>query len=419
VSTTASAENLNAIRDVGAALQTRTDEIAQSMVRRIAAEVPAYGRSGGPLLDDVLELSTMTAQVLGDALAGARQVRRDDVPLVREHAARRLRQGIELESFLHAYRSALFHYWDACSDEASRLGISREASLALARFALDAIDTITTHAAEAYLREDARQRTQSGRAARDLAEQLITGQSVRDDRRHPAAPGLDPRGRLVAVVGHVETSPVAVIDALQLTRELVGESMALGKRQPLATVRQGEIVVIAAGASASDAVPRLRMARRRALDEQGIDVRFGVSTSAVGFAGTPRAYEEAVSALSYTTPTRPVVALSDLSSLECALIAADATTQAVVASKGHLLYQLADGERAIAMDTIRAFASADMSISRAAAEIGVHPNTVRYRLGRIAQTTGHDPRTFAGLVELVCAAELSDDRRRGGAPVVW
>jgi sugar diacid utilization regulator len=36
----------------------------------------------------------------------------------------------------------------------------------------------------------------------------------------------------------------------------------------------------------------------------------------------------------------------------------------------------------------------------------VHPNTVRYRQQRIAATTGHDPRTFAGLADLFCVVDL-------------
>ena len=38
----------------------------------------------------------------------------------------------------------------------------------------------------------------------------------------------------------------------------------------------------------------------------------------------------------------------------------------------------------------------------------VHPNTVRYRLQQIATKTGHDPRTFTGLVELRCILEITD-----------
>ena len=39
----------------------------------------------------------------------------------------------------------------------------------------------------------------------------------------------------------------------------------------------------------------------------------------------------------------------------------------------------------------------------------VHPNTVRYRLQQIATKTGYDPRTFAGLTDLICILETTDD----------
>ena len=32
---------------------------------------------------------------------------------------------------------------------------------------------------------------------------------------------------------------------------------------------------------------------------------------------------------------------------------------------------------------------------------------IRYRLQQIATKTGHDPRTFAGLVELLCVLEIT------------
>jgi DNA-binding PucR family transcriptional regulator len=45
---------------------------------------------------------------------------------------------------------------------------------------------------------------------------------------------------------------------------------------------------------------------------------------------------------------------------------------------------LAADERATAATTVRAFAASDMNIARAAQQLYVHPNTVRYRLARIA-----------------------------------
>ena len=64
------------------------------------------------------------------------------------------------------------------------------------------------------------------------------------------------------------------------------------------------------------------------------------------------------------------------------------------------------------METIRAFSSADLNVARAAEQMHVHPNTVRYRLRQIATRTGHDPRTFAGLADLVCILETTDDEQQ-------
>ncbi len=46
----------------------------------------------------------------------------------------------------------------------------------------------------------------------------------------------------------------------------------------------------------------------------------------------------------------------------------------------------------------------------------VHPNTVRYRLQQIVTKTGYDPRTFAGLVDLMCILETTDWGETAGPP---
>jgi sugar diacid utilization regulator len=120
-----------------------------------------------------------------------------------------------------------------------------------------------------------------------------------------------------------------------------------------------------------------------------------------------QAYREAALSLSYTSLRRPIVSLDDLSSLECALIGATAATKAVIASKGKNLRALSNEDLAAAVATIRAFSDADLNVARAAQQMHVHPNTVRYRLQQIATKTGHDPRTFTGLVDLLCILELT------------
>jgi hypothetical protein len=401
-------DHAGAIRRVGEALAGRYTEIGQAIAARIVDEIPGYRDAAPELINDLRAGATATVEVLARTQAQGSTARREDVAFVRELAARRVHQGVSLEVFIHAYRVALLAYWDACADEASRLRISREAGFTLARSAIDAMDIITTQAAEAYLREENRLRTQSGRAARDLVERLIDGQPIEPGRRHPAAPGLDPTARVLTVVGRVEQATLPVGDALQLARDALEENMSLGTVRPLTTIRHGELVLISAGTSPSAKIASLRAARQRTIDEHNIDVRYGVSIPSQGFASVQQAYREAALSLSYTSPSRPIVSLDDLSSLECALIGATTTTKAIIASKGSNLRELSGEDLAAAAETIRAFADADLNVAKAAQRMHVHPNTVRYRLQQIATKTGHDPRTFTGLVELRCILEITD-----------
>lgn len=387
---------------MGTALVARQGELGRAITAQIVDELPEYAAASDELRADLLAGATEVAGLLAGSLAGGRQLRRDDAAGVRELAMRRVHQGVSLDVFLHAYRVALHAFWDACAQEAERLRLPRPAGYALARWAIEAIDFITGQAAEGFLREDARIRTRSGREARDLVERLVGGSAPGGRGRHPAAPGLDPAGPLVVVVGRVEAGTRSPGDALPAARDAAVERL----RPPLVALRHGELVAIARAVRDGDlqAVHAAALAR-------GVDVRFGVGLAPAGFAGVERAYREAALCLAWATSARPVVVLGDLPALETAIAGADATARAVIAAKGARLRALGPGARASAIDTARAFAAADLNVARAAAALGIHQNTLRHRLGRIAERTGHDPRRFHGLVELLCAVETLDDAR--------
>ena len=404
------------MRRVGEALATRYTEIGQTVAARILDEIPDYRDLAPNVIADLRAGATATVELLARTFAEGSSVRREDLGFLRELAARRVHQGVSLEVFIHAYRVALLAYWDACAEEAVRLRLSREAGFTLAGSAIEAIDIITTQAAEAYLREESRLRTQTGRAARDLVERLINGQPIEPRRRHPAAPGLDPTGQLITVVGRVEQTALAVGDALQIARETLEESMLLGTARPLVAIRHGEVVLIMAGTSPRAKISSLRAARQRTIDQHNIDVHYGISVPSEGFGSVQQAYREATLSLTYTSASRPIVSLYELSSLECAVIGATATTKAVIASKGNSLRALPPEDLATAVETIRAFSDTNLNIARAAEQMHVHPNTVRYRLQQIATKTGHDPRTLTGLVDLICILETTDDAQDHPAP---
>jgi DNA-binding PucR family transcriptional regulator len=57
-------------------------------------------------------------------------------------------------------------------------------------------------------------------------------------------------------------------------------------------------------------------------------------------------------------------------------------------------------------ETLLGFARACTNIKRCAADLHIHENTLRYRLRRIKERTGHDPQTFDGLLELIYLLEV-------------
>ncbi len=401
----AQAARLGAVRKVGRALLAQEDKLGKAMASRIVEEIPRYRRGSPELLQDVLTGATATGQLLASAFAEGIELRREDLEAVREVGRRRVHQDVRPEDLQHAYRAALFAFWDACAREATRLKLPREASLHLARFAMQAMDLVTTQAAEAYAREEARIRTQSGHAERDLIDRLIGGYASKERRRHAAAPGLDPAGQLIVVVGRVQQAAMPAADALQVARDILEKAMSIGRARPLIAIRHGEVVLIAPGGAPPRRAASIRAARQQALEDHRTDIRYGVSGPASGFAGIASAYREATLSLSYSSAARPVVALDGLSSLECALIGSDATVKAMIVSKGGGLAALPSDELAMVKATVRAFAASDLNVNRAATALFVHANTVRYRLARIAETTGCDPRTFAGLLELVCVID--------------
>jgi sugar diacid utilization regulator len=62
-----------------------------------------------------------------------------------------------------------------------------------------------------------------------------------------------------------------------------------------------------------------------------------------------------------------------------------------------------------------AFVAADLHVATAAKALFLHPNSLRYRLGRIARCTGRDPRRVADLLELIAAIRVLDGDHSGAA----
>ena len=69
---------------------------------------------------------------------------------------------------------------------------------------------------------------------------------------------------------------------------------------------------------------------------------------------------------------------------------------------------LRDGPHAHLLDTWRAYVAAEARISVTATRLGVHENTVRYRLGRLEEITGREPSGLDALLEARLAFQVLD-----------
>jgi DNA-binding PucR family transcriptional regulator len=75
----------------------------------------------------------------------------------------------------------------------------------------------------------------------------------------------------------------------------------------------------------------------------------------------------------------------------------------VITAKGRALAALGPAER----ETLDAFVAEQLNMTRTGHRLRLHPNTIRYRLDRIAELTGRDPRQVEDLIELLCVLRLA------------
>ncbi|HEY8583706.1 MAG TPA: helix-turn-helix domain-containing protein [Capillimicrobium sp.] len=394
------------IADAAQRLAGRLDDVTRAMVARILDEVPIYRRLPPDGLANVERLASRNSRILTEALRTGGRLDRDDVRYVAEHARERVRRGVSLEEMLHAYRVGLTAFWEECMSEAIALGFSRDAALGLARRTSELSDDLTTHAAETYVREESRLRAVSDQQARDVLELLLRGDADADTlKSHRVAPGLDAAERLVVVLARVSSTAASPSDALDLASQPIARALSTGRASPLVAIRGGAVVAIAPLDDGAAVAQRLT-ALQGELRDQGTECFFGLSMPRASLAAVPVGFDQAALAVSRASAEQPVVSLSELPLLQNLLLGATSTMRTVLETRAQELH-LDDPEALPAIrETLQALADADMNLTHAADALHVHPNTLRYRLRRIRERTGRDPRSFADLVDLICLVSV-------------
>ncbi|MCF6524411.1 CdaR family transcriptional regulator [Streptomyces sp. JJ36] len=398
------------------AVKERVEEVADTAVAVMRAEIPSYAVQDAPFFADVRDQVLAHYRIQLALLADERRIEPEDLVFSRAAAMRRARAGFPLEDWINAFRVGRQVFWDAVLECAGPSEAAREAALSLVAPIMRYVDYAGSHAAQAYVEFQQHVVADADRERRDLLEQLLAGAAPGRGPLHAAAQayGIGAQAPMMVVTGACvggsrHTGEDAAAESGYATSAAVSSAGARGGRT-LVVVRHGEIVavpVLRTGMEPEDVCARFETVQR-SLARDGTVLALGVSTVAHGVAELPRAYQEARSALDLVPPGGGMTALPRMSSFDYLALRADGIARQLVDPRITALLDEDDRRGGVLGRTVRAFADADMNLRVAAARLRVHHNTAHYRLRRIEERAGRNPRRIADLMELLVALALRE-----------
>ncbi len=393
-------ERLEHIADM---LIERRRALAAEIVEQVKREIPEYRSPPGEAAEHIAaQISALAAMVRG------RRVEPADYDFIAPHAARRARDGVPLSAFLHAFRLGIRVLWDTVLADTGTDPQARAATLSAARPFLESLNASSTQAAAAYLEAQESLAAEGAGARRDLLEQLLEGRPLASARMRSLAAeaGLQEHARCAVVVAMASAAGAPEPEA---ARTAAGELIAAASSaiRPLSVVRHDELVIVRAlhEHDLTRISRRLRAAQIE-LAARGVALRVGLSTEHEGLEQVPDAYAEAHRAAKSAGRDGGVLSLSELSPADYLASHADeVATRLVPEAVRSFIAEDLQRDGAL-IDTVLAYTDADMNLARTAERLHIHVNTARYRLTRIAERTGCEPRSLGDMLDLVLAIKM-------------
>jgi sugar diacid utilization regulator len=415
----ATADPDDAVRVIIRRLSGRLDEIVRQMVERYRAEIVDYRLADhGFVYQDVYGVSLdALRKTVDDLESGRRSTSPADFEGTRRGAARRVHQGVSLESFLHAARLWGRVLWEtvlSCTNE--EVATEREAALRIAGQVLEHMDMLSTAAAQGYL--DELQSAWSDReiVRRDLLDALIAGEGDSERVRRLARSlhlRLSERYVVVIVRGserpaeETPEQPLAMRAALRRIVEAARARMKPAVGSLLVGVRHGEVVALYPFGNPAE-VERVREACcALARDLAAHDASVGMSGAHHGLATLATSYAEATEAVEIAVGTgiRGRVIAFDEVLIDSIVRSSRHADRILEDTIGPLVRYDAD-KQAELVPTLRAYVDAGFNLTKSAELLCVHPNTVVYRLRRIRELSGRDPHAPDDLLLLYLGLKL-------------
>jgi DNA-binding PucR family transcriptional regulator len=386
-------------------LEREASDIAKRAALAARAEVAEFGAVRDPAF--VEEILAHAAEHVRTFVATARRGSPPagaELDFVRERGARRARELMPLDALLEVYLIGQRTVWEAIVETAGETRAGMRTAQELTAFTFRYTHAINVAVSQAYLRESRALASAAERGRRDLLDRLLSGiEPGAEEARRAEALDLQPDADHVVVVAEVGDDTAIAATARALAAAEPG--------RPFVVARHGEVVAVLRAyvrRGPRELRAELERAAERLRRTHGVELHAGVSSVCSGLGQLARGYGEARRAL---RQGGGVVALEEITLADYLVAGADDTARRLVAPA---VEALADADRRAngsLSETLRAYADCDLNVARTAERLMVHPNTVHYRLGRIRDLSGRDPRRFADLVELTTALRLLAERR--------
>ena len=231
-----------------------------------------------------------------------------------------------------------------------------------------------------------------------IAQRVISAAITRE-----AGHGARARGAALTLTALTFDYNIAVTTAMaDAYVEAVQGDTARTERQTFVVSLGSELLAVLDARRPGQPRAVLHRTATQLLHTDSVPLRAGIGTPFTGIARLHDSYHAARRALRHATPERPLLqAPGDLRLFdELTASRGDDAGQLIPPA---LRETLADPQL---RQTLQAWVDHDLNVAATAKALCMHPNSVRYRLRRIAQLTGHDPHHLTDLLELHSAARL-------------
>ena len=399
------------LREIAEDSSTRIERTYKALTR-----IDGYEHLTASIKKDIMDSIALSERLWFDQITSGAAPSPEDLQAFQEFGRRRVHQGIALPSLLRAFRVGLREVWNVCAQTANRNPELRDELLfVVSPDLMDYFDQMAQLISQAYLDEQYQQ-ARWRQSLRYQLHEIIFNYSGGDEefRATAKALGLDPiASRIAAAVELGKFDRSSTTSEGQLDRLVLSAARHL--RLPhdhLVSVWHRDRLVIWVPCEHGEPMhlSDTRMTEYvTAFAQSTPDIKaIGLGLAGTGAKGWATSAEEAIRALDFAhsvhSEQRPVHRYSDIV-IEESVRSTDGASRYLLSLMDHL-----SSEPDILL-TLETFFTHNQRRKVTAGALGIHPNTLDYRLERIENALGAALDDVGWIAKLKVALALHQQRR--------